>query len=480
MRRLPLESTCRGLNVRSLLASFMTLILLFGFFATTARAQEATGFINVKQIDGVWWFINADGDKFVSVGVNHIEPHLWLAPYNKALTLKKYGSDMVGAEGHFNTKGSAAKKWIDAQVKTTRELGFNTFGKHTHPTIDPKLYQDQIYYIASLDTAPLAGWQQRRGRGPRPDVFSADFKNHVETRVKQVAQLHKDSRNLIGYLYTDVPSWVMGRAEQIERDDTTMIYPWINAIVALGESSPGKLRWLKHLQERYPNAEAAAKIWGMPISPTYGISWAEMARQMDWTKSTDAAAAKEDMLTFMPIIAEQWYSLHATLIRKHDPNHLILGDKNMVMWHYDFMLPSIKKHVDVVCVQAYGPWEKDMKLSDKIYKATGKPIFNGDGCFGLAGPNQQEWGVKGFRTGATSVEDVALKYEEMLRGMMATPYYIGWHHCGYIEQWDESERGDAPRNENGFIDPMEKLRTQWTDVLKIVNRSAAKLHEAAK
>jgi len=311
-------------------------------------------------------------------------------------------------------------------------------------------------------------------------VFSADFKNHVETRVKQVAQLHKDSRNLIGYLYTDVPSWIMGRAEQIERDDTTMIYPWINAIVALGESSPGKLRWLKHLQERYPNAEAAAKIWGMPISPTYGISWAEMARQMDWTKSTDAAAAKEDMLTFMPIIAEQWYSLHATLIRKHDPNHLILGDKNMVMWHYDFMLPSIKKHVDVVCVQAYGPWEKDMKLSDKIYKATGKPIFNGDGCFGLAGPNQQEWGVKGFRTGATSVEDVALKYEEMLRGMMATPYYIGWHHCGYIEQWDESERGDAPRNENGFIDPMEKLRTQWTDVLKIVNRSAAKLHEAAK
>ena len=480
MRRLPLETTCRGLNVRSLLASFMTLILLFGFFATTARAQEATGFINVKQIDGVWWFINADGDKFVSVGVNHIEPHLWLAPYNKALTLKKYGSDMVGAEGHFNTKGSAAKKWIDAQVKTTRELGFNTFGKHTHPTIDPKLYQDQIYYIASLDTAPFAGWQQRRGRGPRPDVFSADFKNHVETRVKQVAQLHKDSRNLIGYLYTDVPSWIMGRAEQIERDDTTMIYPWINAIVALGESSPGKLRWLKHLQERYPNAEAAAKIWGMPISPTYGISWAEMARQMDWTKSTDAAAAKEDMLTFMPIIAEQWYSLHATLIRKHDPNHLILGDKNMVMWHYDFMLPSIKKHVDVVCVQAYGPWGKDMKLSDKIYKATGKPIFNGDGCFGLAGPNQQEWGVKGFRTGATSVEDVALKYEEMLRGMMATPYYIGWHHCGYIEQWDESERGDAPRNENGFIDPMEKLRTQWTDVLKIVNRSAAKLHEAAK
>lgn len=141
---------------------------------------------------------------------------------------------------------------------------------------------------------------------------------------------------------------------------------------------------------------------------------------MDWTKPADVAAAKQDMLEFMPIIAEQWYSLHERLIRKYDSNHLILGDKNMVMWYYDFILPSVKKHVDVVCVQAYGPWEKDRKLSDKIYQATGKPMFNGDGCFGLAGPNQQEWGVKGFRTGANSLEDVARLYEEMLRGMMAS------------------------------------------------------------
>lgn len=461
-----------------LLIAVTTLIALDVCHA--ADADRATGYVHVERIDGVWWFINADGEKFVSIGVNHIEPHLWLAPYNKAATLKKYGSDMVGPGGHFNTNGDAAKKWIDAQVNTTRELGFNTFGKHTHPAIDPELYQEQIYYIASLDTAPLAGWQERHGRGPRPDVFSVDFENHVAARVRQVTDLHKDQRNLIGYLYTDVPSWVMGRADQMQRNDTTMIYPWINAILPMGESSPGKLRWLEHLKQRYPSAEAAARVWGMPVSPTYGISWKEMARQMDWSNVTDVASAKKDMLAFMPIIAEQWYGLHERLIRNHDRNHLILGDKNMVMWYYDFILPSVKKHVDVVCVQAYGPWEKDRKLCDMIHEATGKPIFNGDGCFGLAGPNQQEWGVKGFRTGAKTLEDVAAKYEEMLRGMMSTPYYIGWHHCGYMEQWDEAERGDSPRNENGFLDPTENHRTQWTDVLKDVNPKAAKLHEAAK
>tara|TARA_R110002073_G_scaffold64719_13_gene161940 strand:+ start:9811 stop:10116 length:306 start_codon:yes stop_codon:yes gene_type:complete len=98
----------------------------------------------------------------------------------------------------------------------------------------------------------------------------------------------------------------------------------------------------------------------------------------------------------------------------------------------------------------------------------------------LAGPNQQQWGVKGYRTGAKSLENVTRLYEEMFRGMMATPYYIGWHHCGYIEQWDEAERGDAPRNENGFLDPLENHRIQWTDVLREINPRTATLHDAAK
>ena len=53
------------------------------------------------------------------------------------------------------------------------------------------------------------------------------------------------------------------------------------------------------------------------------------------------------------------------------------------------------------------------------------------------------------------------------------------HHCGYMEQWDEAERGDSPRNENGFLDPLEKHRTGWTDVLKDINPKAVELHEAA-
>ena len=459
-------------------------ILLLGFLCLFAgkstSTAEATGYIHVEQIDGVWWFINGEGERFVSLGVNHIEPHLWLAPYNRNATLKRYGDDMIDENGCFDTDSEAAKKWINRQVEIVHGMSFNTFGPHTHGSIDPLLYKDQVYYVARLDTAPLAGWRERNGEGPRPDVFSLDFRDFVTSRVGDVCALHRDSPNLLGYLYTDVPSWVMGRAEQKSTGNDVMIYPWVNAIIKLGEASPGKQRWLELLKERYPSAKAAAETWGIAVSPTYGISWKTMARRIDWSQPTDKAKADADMVAFLFLIADQWYGIHREIVLRHDPNHLLLGDKNMSMWHHDWVLAALKKHVDVVAIQAYGLWPDEKKFTDRIYAATGKPIFNGDGCFAFAQPQQREWGVKGFRTGAKSIAEVARFYRETLEGMMATPYVIGWHHCGYLQQWDEAERGDSPRNENGFLDPFEEELTTWTDVIREVNAKADDLHSAAR
>jgi len=438
-------------------------------------SELATGYVQVRQIDGVWWFISPEGERFISMGVNHVEPHLWLAPYNKQATLDRYGADMVDKEGFFDTDSAAAKRWVDQQLATCEDLHFNTLGRHTHPTIDGKLYQDRIYYLASLQTGPLAGWRERNGEGPRPDVFSVDFYNFLEERVKTMCAAHRDSRYLLGYLYTDVPSW-----ESRDPDRPAMKYPWINAILPLGETSPGKWAWVKHLQSRYDTPEEVAEVWGLPVSPTYGISWYHMTRLNTWFDPVDVRRADADMNSFMYKIADRWYRLHYELIRKHDPNHLIMGDKNWITWHFDYVLEALEKYVDVVSIQAYGRWSEDRVTVDKIFAAVGKPIFNGDGCHSFVNEHQHEYGIKGSRTGAKNLAEVAALYQETVEEMMATPYVIGWHHCGFMEQWDPSERGDSPMNENGFMDPFENYHTEWTDVIREVNSKAAKLHEAAK
>lgn len=451
-----------------------------GHRCNAGEKLTATDFVRVEQVDGVWWFVGPDGDRFVSLGVNHLEPHLWLAPYNKQATLDRYGADFVSADGTFDTHSDAAAKWIDRQVATCHKLGFNSFGKHTHSAIDAKLYQDDVYYIASLETAPLAGWQERRGRGPRPDVFSDEFAQHVEKRVADVCGQHKDQPNLLGYLYTDIPSWKLGKWEQKQRGDTVMIYPWVNAILPLGQWSAGKQRWVDLLESRHGSLDTAARVWGFEVSDAYGISRDELARLVDWTKPADVEAAHADMEAFMQQIVERWYSLHKALIHKYDTNHLILGDKNLIKSFHDWMLPSLKKHVDVIVVQAYGRWSDDVKQVAEIYAATGKPIVNGDGCYSFVGPGQKDWGIKGARTGAENLGEVMELYSETIDGMLATPFVIGWHHCGYLEQWDAAERGDSPMNENGFLDPFEAPKTAWTNLIRIKNSAANEVHRRAK
>ncbi|TWT81503.1 hypothetical protein CA13_29560 [Planctomycetes bacterium CA13] len=457
-----------------------SLLVAAALLTPQATAASGTGYVRVEQIDGVWWFISPDGQKFVSLGVNHIEPHLWLAPYNQEATLKRYGADMLTPQGRFDTDSEAAEKWINRQVEICRDLRFNTFGKHTHPSISPSLYQDKVYYLASLETAPLALWRHEAGEGPMPDIFSSDFEVYLNQRVAEVVSQHKQSRNLLGYLYTDIPHWVMPDYIQRRENERVMIYPWLNTIVRLGASSPGKQRWIEHLKSRYSTAEAAAKVWGMSAPAIYGTSWEQLAHQQTWFDPSDAEAAEQDMESFMQLIADRWYRLHHDAIRQHDRNHLIFGDKTMIEMYRKFLIPSLKKYVDVIVVQSYNRWSKDAETTDWIYQQLGKPIFNGDGSYAYVHPNQQQYKVKGWWTNAKDLADVSAMYKETLDGMMAKPYIIGWHHCGMLQQWDGALRGDVDSNENGFMDPFENYYTEWTDVIREFNSKAADLHEAAK
>lgn len=438
-------------------------------------AQAETGFIRVEKQGQTWWFVSPAGEPFVSLGVNHIEPHLWMGPYNRENTLARYGSDFVLPDGRFNPNGAAAVKWIDAQVEVAKSLGFNTFAKHTHPAIPTRLYQDQVYYVASLETAPLGRWRQDKGESPMPDVFSSDFEHHLRRTVRTACEEHGASPNLLGYLYVDVPLWETNQTPG-SREDDVMIYPWINTIVRLAEYAPGKLAWIEHLKRRYPDAGAAARSWGISASPAYGISWEYLARLNTWFGPTNKERARGDLMAFMAEVADRWYGLHHDAIRAEDPNHLILGDKSRVDTFRDWLVPALKKYVDVVLIQSYNHFGKDNDMTDWIHQQTGKPILNGDGSFGYPNPHQQKYSVKGFRSGATSVREVAGMYKEYMEATLAKPYFVGWHHCGFLEQWDGSERGDVNSNENGFLDPFENEYGDWTEVIREVNGKAHTLH----
>ena len=120
--------------------------------------------------------------------------------------------------------------------------------------------------------------------------------------------------------------------------------------------APGKQQWISILKNNHSSASKAAETFGLA-----GISnWNELAAVTEWPvlPANESLALKdaEDMFT---AIAEQWYKLHHDLIKKYDPNHLIIGDKHAMEYDKSFhMIPDVVlqfmgKYTDVLMIQGY-------------------------------------------------------------------------------------------------------------------------------
>ena len=169
--------------------------------------------------------------------------------------------------------------------------------------------------------------------------------------------------------------------------------------------------------------------------------------------------AIQDRIAFMERVCEEWYKVYAETIRKYDPNHLILGDRNTIHLHPfpAFAAHKMRPYVDVLSVNVMGPaetvyasleqvtrhWDGPIHLAD-----TGAGIYNGD-----------------YPKSAYMTRDLA-EYEALYRSHMqaglAHPQIIGMGWCGYYE---------TPSHRSGIVDARDdeplteriEVMTRWNN-----------------
>ena len=56
--------------------------------------QPGTGFFSVRKTGGRWWFIRPNGEKYFSLGLNHIDPATLRYEENIHIWREKYGNSM--------------------------------------------------------------------------------------------------------------------------------------------------------------------------------------------------------------------------------------------------------------------------------------------------------------------------------------------------------------------------------------------------
>ncbi len=402
------------------------------FAAVVARA----GFVSVEQEAGVWWFKSPEGKPFVSIGANHVEPVYWQSPNNKTFIAETYGPELFAADGGLREGSPAAAKWGRRVAQNFDAWGFNTLGFH-NPLSKSLQSAGAAYYVIELDLHVPWGWNSPRSalvrafrRNPL-DVFGDEFVAAVNANAAAVVQPYADDPRVLGYAYTDGPPWTVD-------DDTgdaafqklsvagKKIHPWSLALMSLPATAKGKQAWLALMKERYPAPDKAGATYALTIT-----SWDELAAHTTWTKLGDAARAAEDGQAFLLKIMQQWYAVRKAGIRKYDANHLILGDKlnmNRDSRHPAELTQSLrvmKPHVDVINIQYYGYFEKQREALALLHRETQLPILNGDTTF------TPYWKDPGADA-ADYYRQLGEAYAGELTKLFTLPYFIGWHHCGYV------------------------------------------------
>ncbi|MGW7754544.1 hypothetical protein ACWGK6_23960 [Streptomyces violaceusniger] len=164
----------------------------------------------------------------------------------------------------------------------------------------------------------------------------------------------------------------------------------------------------------------------------------------------------------LPEIAEAYYRITTEAIRRHDPNHLILGDRYGTQAGVpEVVLDAMAPYVDVLSVQTFpgldpGSLDAALESIGRWHERTTRPVLiadTGNWCPTVMSPG---------RTGsARDQRERGVGYTASADAFAARPWCLGWHWCGWLEN---------PQRGFGLKDPWDEPYRDLTDQVAEANR----------
>ena len=451
-----------------------TLSLLFTLCSSLVCAQQKIvgnkAFIHLEQQDGIWTMVNGDGEAFIPLGMNHVGPTTRFAPYNRDYWASEIGGGIL-KNGRVDFRSDGAKTWLKIVAKDHKDFGFNTLAFH-HPHFLPTEYCNELelYYFGKLRMSNVHAKRAKQFPPKQfPDVFDPAWHEQLDGFVKRYTSKHRNSKYLLGYSYDDLPAYTINNLEK--RINGFEHHPWIMDILARPGKTAGKDVWVDILKGQYTSAAKAGDMYGLAVS-----SWDDFYGICEYGMPKDEKQGFADQALMNQKIVEAYLKGMHDAIRKHDPNHLILGDKiQNARMQPDWVWETVKDYVDVILIQDYDFFtpahEKKLR---HIHEVTGKPIINGDHSYGALRPCMTT--VKGVNV--PTMEDKGKQYAVYLKGIMNLPFMLGWQTCGYLETCAGTSDATG-KCQTGYFDPKGKPILEALIHAQAANEQALKWHQQA-
>lgn len=274
-------------------------------------------------------------------------------------------------------------------------------------------------YSKSMDTAKWSVFAL---------MFDDKYLDYIDALAADAAALYKDDHDFIGY-YTD--NELQFRAAS---SSTPGIYlkQWLAYDTSAASVPPAIAK-----------AKAYAQKW---MSENYNV------------ESVASNVTTEMDNAFLLHICDYYYRTATEALRRHDPNHLLLGSrlhgkpKTLQQVH-----EACAKYNDIVSVNLYGVWEPDDAYFNTNFKKwvekTPKPCFVTE--FYTRAENtffEGEQYSNSGEGGGWIVPDEAVRgrhYQNFTRRLISFDHCIGWQWFQFTDDWRE----DSGWNGKGLISP---------------------------
>lgn len=401
----------------------MSAALLICLAAATACDAARSGFYRVEQRNGIWWFIAPDGKPFFSNGVNVITAGAARENYRE-------GNPEYAAFRHYATTAN----WADATLSRLRAWNFNTIGGWSSDELHKRSMMPYTV-VLHLGGAKYVPWGDLFGKGVE-QAFD-------EAARRKIGSL-KDDPQLLGYFTDNELGWW----------DDTIFFHFLNQPA----DNATRRVLLQLLRRHYANNFAR-------LRRDFGTGRAQNFAALDGGASLTLRPGGDGagvINRFIFLLAGRYYQLVHNAIRRHDTNHLILGDR-FPGWYPQSVARAARPYVDVISTNYGADWT-DGRFShfylDTLHRLTGKPVLVTE-YYMCAVENRSgnRNSTAGFPVVQTQRERAA-SFRTNLRLFAALPYVVGAH---WFQYFDEPQKGrsDGEDYNMGLVDindrPYEEL-----------------------
>ncbi len=400
---------------------------------------EATGFFRLEYANGRWWLITPEGSAFLSFGLNHIGSGLMRSPYNREHWMREFGL----------TDTSDEQQFLDAYYTRVRQDfvrgGWNTLGCHNSDQIYGEL---RIPYVLTVRFVDICHYMTPKDEDFL-DVWSSEFQEHCNRIALQRVAPRKDDPYLLGYAMIDCPIWsdldAAPREVTVYGDKRPGLTTWPRRLRNLGPESPGKEVYVDTMRELYRGDIEK-------FNYTYQCSFSgfgDLTSAKQWRLEIDPNNGRElfDNTVFLNRTVDRYYRIAVRAIRRHDPNHLMLGDKlNGNTDVSDDLVRIVSSHCDLLFYQYYATWDDQQRLLNRFAQITGKAILCGDASISVPDENMPNPLGPHYKDQRERAES----FTELMRNCFSRTDFVGWNWCGWMDRWEAVQ---PRRQHSGIQDP---------------------------